>query len=68
MYENVLTLRVRTPIVANIAYPRNIITKMLTHAYVIDIPKLDDGVARSAAVGSIHGQAQCDGDCKIPQT
>lgn len=37
-YDNVLTLRVRMPIVADLTYPRNFITKILTYAKVIDIP------------------------------
>jgi 3,5-epimerase/4-reductase len=37
-YDNVLTLRVRMPIVADLTYPRNFITKILTYAKVIDFP------------------------------
>lgn len=37
-YPNVLTLRVRMPIVADLTYPRNFITKILTYAKVVDIP------------------------------
>lgn len=37
-YPNVLTLRVRMPIVADLLYPRNFITKILSYAKVIDIP------------------------------
>lgn len=36
-YDNVLTLRVRMPIVADLTYPRNFITKILTYKKVIDI-------------------------------
>lgn len=37
-YTNVLTLRVRMPIVANLLYPRNFITKIIKYDKVIDIP------------------------------
>lgn len=37
-YDNVLTLRVRMPIVADLTYQRNFITKILTYNKVIDIP------------------------------
>ncbi|KAL4427442.1 hypothetical protein ABPG77_000731 [Micractinium sp. CCAP 211/92] len=37
-YPNVLTLRVRMPIVADLCYPRNFITKIIKYDKVIDIP------------------------------
>jgi hypothetical protein len=37
-YPNVLTLRVRMPIVADMTYPRNFITKIIKYDKVIDIP------------------------------
>jgi dTDP-4-dehydrorhamnose reductase len=37
-YPNVLTLRVRMPIVADLTYPRNFITKIIKYDKVIDIP------------------------------
>ncbi|EFN59883.1 hypothetical protein CHLNCDRAFT_132889 [Chlorella variabilis] len=37
-FPNVLTLRVRMPIVADMTYPRNFITKIIKYDKVIDIP------------------------------
>jgi len=37
-YPNVLTLRVRMPIVEDLCYPRNFITKIIKYDKVIDIP------------------------------
>jgi 3,5-epimerase/4-reductase len=37
-YPSALVLRVRMPIVADLAYPRNFITKILTYAKIVDIP------------------------------
>jgi 3,5-epimerase/4-reductase len=37
-YTNVLTLRVRMPIVPDLLYPRNFITKIIKYERVIDIP------------------------------
>lgn len=37
-YPNVLTLRVRMPIVADLTYPRNFITKIIKYDKVVDIP------------------------------
>ncbi|KAI8474769.1 MAG: hypothetical protein J3K34DRAFT_406524 [Monoraphidium minutum] len=37
-FPNVLTLRVRMPIVADLVYPRNFITKIIKYDKVIDIP------------------------------
>lgn len=37
-YPNVLTLRVRMPIVPDLTYPRNFITKIIKYDKVIDIP------------------------------
>ena len=37
-YPNVLILRVRMPIVADMTYPRNFITKILTYRKVVNIP------------------------------
>eukprot|EP00877_Chromochloris_zofingiensis_P014903 jgi/Chrzof1/9667/Cz04g11170.t1 len=37
-YPNVLTLRVRMPIVADLLYPRNFITKIIKYDKVINIP------------------------------
>ncbi|GFR46629.1 hypothetical protein Agub_g8234 [Astrephomene gubernaculifera] len=37
-YPNVLTLRVRMPIVADLTYPRNFITKIIKYDKVINIP------------------------------
>ncbi len=37
-YTNVLTLRVRMPIVPDLLYPRNFITKIIKYEKVIDIP------------------------------
>jgi 3,5-epimerase/4-reductase len=37
-YNNVLTLRVRMPIVQDLLYPRNFITKIIKYDKVIDIP------------------------------
>lgn len=37
-YPNVLTLRVRMPIVEDVLYPRNFITKIIKYDKVIDIP------------------------------
>eukprot|EP00877_Chromochloris_zofingiensis_P000467 jgi/Chrzof1/10420/UNPLg00346.t1 len=37
-YPNVLTLRVRMPIVADLVYPRNFITKIIKYDKVINIP------------------------------
>lgn len=37
-YPNVLTLRVRMPIVADLVYPRNFITKIIKYDKVVDIP------------------------------
>ncbi|KIZ02088.1 putative rhamnose biosynthetic enzyme 1 [Monoraphidium neglectum] len=37
-FPNVLTLRVRMPIVADLTYPRNFITKIIKYDKVIDIP------------------------------
>lgn len=37
-YGNVLTLRLRMPIVADMTHPRNFITKILTYAKVVDVP------------------------------
>lgn len=37
-YPNVLTLRLRMPIVADLVYPRNFIAKILKYEKVIDIP------------------------------
>ncbi|KAI3429241.1 hypothetical protein D9Q98_005340 [Chlorella vulgaris] len=37
-YPNVLTLRVRMPIVPDMTYPRNFITKIIKYDKVIDIP------------------------------
>lgn len=37
-YPNVLTLRVRMPIVQDLQYPRNFITKIIKYDKVIDIP------------------------------
>jgi hypothetical protein len=37
-YPNVLTLRVRMPIVADMTYPRNFITKIIKYDKVINIP------------------------------
>lgn len=38
LYPNVLTLRVRMPIVADLTYPRNFITKIIKYHKVVDIP------------------------------
>lgn len=37
-YPNVLTLRVRMPIVADLVYPRNFITKIIRYDKVVNIP------------------------------
>ena len=37
-YPNVLTLRVRMPIVADLLYPRNFVTKIIKYERIIDIP------------------------------
>jgi 3,5-epimerase/4-reductase len=37
-YANVLVLRIRMPIVADLTYPRNFITKIIKYDRVIDIP------------------------------
>lgn len=37
-YPNVLTLRVRMPIVGDLTYPRNFITKIIKYDNIIDIP------------------------------
>ena len=37
-FPNVLNLRVRMPIVADLLYPRNFITKILTYRKVVNIP------------------------------
>jgi len=37
-FNNVLTLRVRMPIVQDVLYPRNFITKIIKYKKVIDIP------------------------------
>ena len=37
-FDNVLTLRVRMPIVGDLLYPRNFITKIIRYEKVIDIP------------------------------
>ena len=37
-FDNVLTLRVRMPIVADLLYPRNFITKIIKYEKIIDIP------------------------------
>lgn len=37
-YPNVLTLRVRMPIVPDMMYPRNFITKIIKYDKVVDIP------------------------------
>lgn len=37
-YPNVLTLRIRMPIVADLLYPRNFITKIIKYEKVINIP------------------------------
>lgn len=37
-FPNVLTLRIRMPIVADLLYPRNFITKIIKYDRVIDIP------------------------------
>lgn len=37
-YPNVLTLRIRMPIVADLTYPRNFITKIIKYDRVINIP------------------------------
>lgn len=37
-YPNVLTLRVRMPIVADLTYPRNFIAKIIKYDKVVDIP------------------------------
>ncbi|KAG2453080.1 hypothetical protein HYH02_002412 [Chlamydomonas schloesseri] len=37
-YDNVLTLRVRMPIIADLTYPRNFITKIIKYDKVINIP------------------------------
>lgn len=37
-YPNVLALRVRMPIVEDLLYPRNFITKILMYKKVVDIP------------------------------
>ena len=37
-FDNVLTLRVRMPIVEDVLYPRNFITKIIKYQKVIDIP------------------------------
>jgi len=37
-FPNVLTLRVRMPIVADLTYPRNFITKIIKYDKIIDIP------------------------------
>lgn len=37
-YPNVLTLRVRMPIVADLVYPRNFIAKIIKYDKVVDIP------------------------------
>jgi len=37
-YTNVLTLRVRMPIVSDLSYPRNFITKIIKYDKVIDVP------------------------------
>ena len=37
-YPNVLTLRVRMPIVGDLLYPRNFITKIIKYEKIIDIP------------------------------
>eukprot|EP01025_Chloroclados_australasicus_P004563 TRINITY_DN1115_c0_g1_i2.p1 TRINITY_DN1115_c0_g1~~TRINITY_DN1115_c0_g1_i2.p1 ORF type:complete len:352 (-),score=29.13 TRINITY_DN1115_c0_g1_i2:284-1339(-) len=37
-YPNVLTLRVRMPIVADLTYPRNFITKIIKYEKVVNIP------------------------------
>jgi hypothetical protein len=37
-YPNVLTLRVRMPIVASLVYPRNFITKIIKYDKVVNSP------------------------------
>jgi 3,5-epimerase/4-reductase len=37
-YTNVLTLRVRMPIVADLTYPRNFIAKIIAYKRVVDVP------------------------------
>lgn len=37
-FPNVLTLRVRMPIVADLVYPRNFITKIIKYNKVVNIP------------------------------
>lgn len=37
-FPNVLTLRVRMPIVADLLYPRNFVTKIIKYEKIIDIP------------------------------
>lgn len=37
-FPNVLTLRVRMPIVADLVYPRNFITKIIKYFKVVNIP------------------------------
>ena len=37
-FPNVLTLRVRMPIVESLVYPRNFITKIIKYDRVVDIP------------------------------
>ena len=37
-YPNVLTLRVRMPIVGDLLYPRNFVTKIIKYEKIIDIP------------------------------
>lgn len=37
-FPNVLTLRVRMPIVPSLTYPRNFITKIIKYDKVVDIP------------------------------
>lgn len=37
-FPNVLTLRVRMPIVADLTYPRNFITKIIKYFKVVNIP------------------------------
>ena len=37
-YDNILTLRIRMPIVGDVTYPRNFIAKILSYDKVVDVP------------------------------
>ena len=54
-YPNVLVLRIRMPIVGDLLYPRNFITKIIKYEKVVNIPNSMTSAPRTPANVGDHG-------------